>query len=133
MRRETIHAYLLLLPALALLAAGLIVIIGGLMALQNFGRRWITQVLTDNQIVAQTIATEFEARFNDRLTVMRQEASDPQWRDLIDEPQDSQTNEQLIEKLMHLYDTHGDLRVRRWTLRNYRKHRKQVLISLVPR
>jgi len=107
-------------PALALLAAGLIVIIGGLMALQNFGRRWITQVLIDNQIVAQTIATEFEARFNDRLTVMRQEASDPQWRDLIDEPQDSQTNEQLIEKLMHLYDTHGDLRVRRWTLRNYR-------------
>ena len=71
-------------PAVALLVAGLVVIFGGLLALKNFGRRWITQVLTDNQIVAQTIATEFEARFNDRLKVVREEAADRQWRDLLE-------------------------------------------------
>src|SRR5207244_2316181 len=74
-------------PALALLVAGLVVIFGGLMALKNFGRRWITQVLTDNQIVAQTIATEFEARFNDRLKVVREESDDSEWPELLEQSQ----------------------------------------------
>src|SRR5262245_8318074 len=100
-------------PALALLAAGLVVIIGGLLALKNFGRRWMTQVLTDNQIVAQTIATEFEARFNERLKVVKQEASDPESPELLKQAPSSK--ERLEEKLKTLYHSHGEQRLRRWT------------------
>jgi hypothetical protein len=103
-------------PALALVVAGLVVIIGGLMALQNFGRRWVAQVLTDNQIVAQTIATEFEARFNERLKVVGEEADDSDWRDLVGAAPNSDGKEAEIKKLRHLFETHGELRLKRWTL-----------------
>jgi serine/threonine protein kinase len=108
-------------PALTLLVAGLIVIFGGLWALKNFGRRWITQVLTDNQIVAQTIATEFEARFNDRLKVVREEADDPDWLELL--AQSPNSHDRTISKLMHLFEIHGEQRLKRWTLVNLRSGR----------
>src|SRR5437764_1702205 len=105
-------------PAVALLVAGLVVIFGGLMTLKNFGRRWVSQILTDNQIVAQTIATEFEARFNDRLKVVHEEATDSQWRGLLDGFQNSGGNERLVKKLAHLFETHGEQRLKRWTVVN---------------
>ncbi|MBW8885269.1 MAG: serine/threonine protein kinase, partial [Planctomycetia bacterium] len=105
-------------PAVALLVAGLGVIFGGLLALKNFGRRWVTQVLTDNQIVAQTIATEFEARFNDRLKVVKEEAGDPAWRELLETSKNSGEKERLLKKLAHLFETHGELRLKRWAMVN---------------
>jgi len=100
-------------PALTLLMAGIVVIIGGMAALKSFGRRWVTQILTDNQIVAQTVASELENRFNDRLRVVQQESRDERWQDL---PNPLRVSDKLIQQLRALYEDHREQRLRRWTV-----------------
>src|SRR5206468_312330 len=65
------------------------------------------------------IATEFEVRFNDRLRVVREEARDPEWHELLEQPQNSRGNEPLIKKLSQLYEDHREQRLRRWTVVNF--------------
>jgi hypothetical protein len=100
-------------PALTLLMAGIVVIIGGMAALKSFGRRWVTQILTDNQIVAQTVASELENRFNDRLRAVEQESRDERWKDL---PSPLRASDELIQQLTTLYEDHREQRLRRWTI-----------------
>ncbi|HMC11057.1 MAG TPA: hypothetical protein VKH44_07195, partial [Pirellulaceae bacterium] len=105
-----------LAPALTLLAAGLVVIFGGIMALKQFQHQWVAQVINDNQVLAKTIAAEFEARFNDRLRLLRQQALDPEWPALLGQPPDASTQDRLREKLQRLYQAHGEQRLRRWSI-----------------
>jgi hypothetical protein len=100
-------------PALTLLMAGIVVIMGGMAALKSFGRRWVTQILTDNQIVAQTVASELENRFSDRLRAVEQESRDERWKDL---PNPLRASEELIQELRTLYEDHREQRLRRWTV-----------------
>jgi len=105
-------------PAITLLAAGLVVIFGGIMALKKFEHKWVVQVVGDNQVVAKTIATEIEARFNDRIRVLHEQAQDSEWPELLALPPNDRKKERLVEKLQRLYQTHGEQRLRRWCIDN---------------
>jgi hypothetical protein len=105
-----------LAPALTLLAAGLVVIFGGMLALQEFQGKWAAQVVGDNQVIARSVATEIESRFNERMRVVRQEAQHPQWPELLRGRGDEDSRARLQEKLQALYQTHSGLRVRSWTV-----------------